>query len=261
MRTAVGNMYDRTGSHLLSFFGLIVLLQPVCLAFNIDTADPSIYYGDENGFFGHKVLQVSAGEDKGILVTASLQQNGSGTVCRYMTHANSCFTPQEAMPGRLFGWSIAEEPTRSRFTLNPGPVITHDLQPPAGILFSDQDCTKKTVDLVFLFDGSGSMTRDEFNQSKEFILDIMNSIKNSSIKFAAVQFSSQPRKVFDFNDYHSGKATKLLRNEPFMQSITNTYRALQYTLWVETNLFLPLHEIALFQGYSRIYINIYMKGI
>ncbi|XP_059903388.1 integrin alpha-L-like [Gadus macrocephalus] len=228
MRTAVGNMYDCTGSHLLSFFGLIVLLQPVCLAFNIDTADPSIYYGDGNGFFGHKVLQVSAGEDKGILVTASLQQNGSGTVCRYMTHANSCFTPQEAMPGRLFGWSIAEEPTLLR--LNPGPVITHDLQPPAGILFSDQDCTKKTVDLVFLFDGSGSITRDEFNQSKEFILDIMNSIKNSSIKFAAVQFSSKPRKVFDFNDYHSGEATKLLRNEPFMQSLTNTYRALQYTL-------------------------------
>ena len=44
------------------------------------------------------------------------------------------------------------------------------------------DCTKKTVDLVFLFDGSASMTRDVFNQSKEFILDIMNSIKNSSIK-------------------------------------------------------------------------------
>jgi hypothetical protein len=67
--------------------------------------------------------------------------------------------------------------------------------------------------------------------------------------------------VFDFNDYHSGEATKLLRNERFMQSLTNTYRALDYTLWVETNLFLPLHEIALFQGYSRIYINIYMKGI
>ena len=44
------------------------------------------------------------------------------------------------------------------------------------------DCTKKTVDLVFLFDGSGSLTRNDFNQSKEFILDIMNSIKNSSIK-------------------------------------------------------------------------------
>ena len=83
----------------------------------------------------------------------------------------------------------------------------------------------------------------------------------SYFQFAAVQFSSQPRKVFDFNDYHSGKATKLLRNEGFMQSITNTYKALDYTLWVETNLFLPLHEIALFQGYSRIYINIYMKGI
>ena len=44
------------------------------------------------------------------------------------------------------------------------------------------DCTKKTVDLVFLFDGSASMTRDEFNKNKDFIVDIMNSIKNTSIK-------------------------------------------------------------------------------
>ncbi|CAL8270100.1 unnamed protein product [Gadus morhua 'NCC'] len=247
MRTAVGNMYDRTGSHLLSFFGLIALLQPFCLAFNIDTADPSIYYGDENGFFGHKVLQVTAGEDKGILVTTPLQQNGSGTVCRYMKHTNSCFTPQEAMPGRLFGWSIAEEPTRSRFTIC-SPSVAHECYDNSylsgqcyqldakleSVLPSFkpafQDCTKKTVDLVFLFDGSASMTRDEFNKNKDFIVDIMNSIKNTSIKFAAVQFSSQPRKVFDFNDYHSGEATKLLRNERFMQSLTNTYRALDYTL-------------------------------
>uniref|UniRef100_A0A8C5F7V6 VWFA domain-containing protein n=1 Tax=Gadus morhua TaxID=8049 RepID=A0A8C5F7V6_GADMO len=216
----------------------VSLLQPFCLAFNIDTADPSIYYGDENGFFGHKVLQVTAGEDKGILVTTPLQQNGSGTVCRYMKHTNSCFTPQGS---RLFGWSIAEEPTRSRFTIC-SPSVAHECYDNSylsgqcyqldakleSVLPSFkpafQDCTKKTVDLVFLFDGSASMTRDEFNKNKDFIVDIMNSIKNTSIKVTKL-FRSQPRKVFDFNDYHSGEATKLLRNERFMQSLTNTYQA------------------------------------
>ncbi|CAL8237626.1 unnamed protein product [Lota lota] len=186
-----------------------------------------------------------------ILVTAPLQQNGSGTVCSYMKHTNSCFTPQEAMPVRLLGLSIAKEPTRSRFTIC-SPSVAHECYDNSYLngqcyqlnenveLMSNfkpafQDCTKKTVDLVFLFDGSASMTVEEFSKNKDFILDIMNSIKNSSIKFAAVQFSSTSRKVFDFNDYQNGKATELLKAEPFLRSLTNTYRALKYTL---DNLFL-----------------------
>ncbi|CAL8331196.1 unnamed protein product [Merluccius merluccius] len=58
----------------------------------------------------------------------------------------------------------------------------------------------------------------------------MNSIKNSSIKFAALQFATRIHKVFDFNEYQEGKATKLLDAEPFMKALTNTYRALKYTL-------------------------------
>ena len=44
------------------------------------------------------------------------------------------------------------------------------------------ECTKKIVDLVFLFDGSGSMTTDEFDKNKGFINNIMTTLKNSSIK-------------------------------------------------------------------------------
>lgn len=44
------------------------------------------------------------------------------------------------------------------------------------------ECTKKTVNLAFLFDGSESMTTEDFNKNKVFIKDIMNSLKNSSIK-------------------------------------------------------------------------------
>ncbi|XP_040002029.1 integrin alpha-L-like [Xiphias gladius] len=92
------------------------------------------------------------------------------------------------------------------------------------------ECTKKTVDLVFLFDGSGSMTEDEFTKNKDFIVDIMNSLKNTSIKFAAVQFSSNHRKVFDFNDYQAGSALDRLHKEPHMKSLTNTHRALKFVL-------------------------------
>ncbi|KAK0154214.1 Integrin alpha-L [Merluccius polli] len=181
------------------------------------------------------------------LVTAPLQQNGSGTVCSYMSKTNSCFTPQEAMPFRLFGLSLAEDLT-PRFTIcSPNLVnecysnsylsgqcykLYEKLQKNKNESFRPdfQDCTKKSVDLVFLFDGSGSMSQKDFEKSKAFIKDFMNSIKNSPIKFAALQFSTKTHKVFDFNEYQEGKATKLLDAEPFMKALTNTYQALKYTL-------------------------------
>lgn len=44
------------------------------------------------------------------------------------------------------------------------------------------DCTKKQVDLVFLFDGSGSMTEAEFKENKNFIKKIMDSLEGTSFK-------------------------------------------------------------------------------
>lgn len=120
------------------------------------------------------------------------------------------------------------------------------------------------MDLVFLFDGSRSMTTAEFTKNKDFIVDIMNSLQNTSVKvtalwqyysihsiyllndiymlyqycimlsaffqFAAVQFSLGCNKVFDFNDYQEGRALDKLRNEPHMKSLTNTHRALKFVL-------------------------------
>ncbi|KAM9363267.1 integrin alpha-L-like [Symphorus nematophorus] len=89
---------------------------------------------------------------------------------------------------------------------------------------------EKTVDLVFLFDGSGSMTEGDFNKSKDFIVDIMNSLKNTSVKFAAVQFSTDSRKVFDFNDYQAGRALDKLMKEPHMRGVTETHKAFKFVL-------------------------------
>ncbi|KAJ0050840.1 hypothetical protein NL108_008186, partial [Boleophthalmus pectinirostris] len=91
-------------------------------------------------------------------------------------------------------------------------------------------CTKKTVDLAFLFDGSLSMTAEEFETNKVFIEDIMSNLKNTSIKFAAVQFSSTVQTVFTFNDYTNGTASSKLKKEPQLRELTNTYRALNFVL-------------------------------
>ncbi|RXN39515.1 integrin alpha-L-like protein [Labeo rohita] len=74
------------------------------------------------------------------------------------------------------------------------------------------------------------MKAHEFQMNKDFIKNIMKTLSNSSIKFAAVQFSSDIRTVFDFNDYQNGFAEEKLKNEAHMKSLTNTYRAINYIL-------------------------------
>ena len=130
----------------------------------------------------------------------------------------------------------------------------------SALYLSPTECTKKKVDLVFLFDGSESMTGDEFNKNKGFILDIIKLHQKSSIKvkkcytrflnttvqqpnanqihfwfppqFAAVQFSKESRTVFDFNDYQKGTAEGKLRKEQHFQSLTNTHKAIDFVLCV-----------------------------
>ncbi|KAK2815604.1 hypothetical protein Q5P01_026071 [Channa striata] len=232
---------------------MVALAIRVSLSFNIEMTTLSVYNGAKEDFFGYKVLQFTSGTNKGIIVTAPLHLNGTGEVCKYIPNQREqCVSPtdisfkNQTIPVKHFGLTIAAHPTGSQFTVCT-PSIAHEcnensylnsacynmkedfkLVPPLTPAF--QECTKKTVDLVFLFDGSASMTETEFNKNKDFIVDIIDSLKNSSIKFAAVQFSSDSRKVFDFNDYQAGTALRKLTEEAHMKSLTNTHRALRFVL-------------------------------
>ncbi|XP_042559776.1 integrin alpha-L-like [Clupea harengus] len=93
-----------------------------------------------------------------------------------------------------------------------------------------KECTKQKVDLVFLFDGSLSMKNKDFVTSKEFIKTIMKSMSNTSIQFAAVQFSKVFRTVFTFKDFQDNKAFKKLDDEEQMKSLTHTHGAMHYAL-------------------------------
>ncbi|XP_071772136.2 integrin alpha-X [Centroberyx gerrardi] len=246
----MGEMSELGRNSLLTF--VVAVAISVSLAFNIDMANHSMYTGKKD-FFGYKVLQFMSGQNKGVLVTAPLQQNGSGKICRYESEESyDCFTPpalslaNTTIPLKHFGLSIAEDSTHSQFTVC-SPSIVHEcnensylnsvcyqfndqLQPVSNFTPGFQACTKKMVDLAFLFDGSESMTTAEFEKNKDFIIDIMEKMKNSSIKFAAAQFSSDPRKVFDFNDYQKGTASDDLKREVHMKQLTNTHKALRYML-------------------------------
>ncbi|XP_053711012.1 integrin alpha-M-like isoform X2 [Synchiropus splendidus] len=232
---------------------LMLAVSAVSWSFNIDTTHPKVYSGEKDDFFGYKVLQLTSGPTKGIIVTAPLQLNGSGAVCRHdFTQAPRCFHPKELplesnnVPVKHLGLSIAEDPSLSQFTVC-SPHVAHecyensyvnsvcynlknDLQEVESFKPVFQDCTKKVVNLVFLFDGSGSMGEIDFKKNKDFILNIMSSLGDTSIKFAAVQFASEHRTVFTFNDYTNGLAQEKIEREPHMMSLTNTYAALEFLL-------------------------------
>ncbi|CAK6975744.1 integrin alpha-D [Scomber scombrus] len=225
----------------------------VSLAFNLDTANPEVYEGEREDFFGYKVHQYTSGKDKGIIVTAPLKLNGSGGICKpRQNQTPECFNPKgdpfrnTKVQVKHLGLSLAVNSMSSEFTVcSPSVVhecdensylnsvcykITDQLQQISSFKSGFQECTKKTVDLVFLFDGSESMTTAEFGKNKDFIVEIMNSFGNSSIKFAAAQFSTDTSKVFDFKDHAAKTSGTKLTAEPHMKGLTNTHKALKFVL-------------------------------
>uniref|UniRef100_A0AAZ3PVY3 VWFA domain-containing protein n=1 Tax=Oncorhynchus tshawytscha TaxID=74940 RepID=A0AAZ3PVY3_ONCTS len=220
------------------------------MAFNIDEANPKLYKGEEQDFFGYKVLQFISGKEKGVMVSAPYQKNGSGGICRCAqdrTNCTDCYTPQETVTIKYIGLSMVAQSTSPPTFTACSPGLAHEcdgnsylnsicyqfnsqLQITSNFTPAFQECTKKIVDLVFLFDGSASMTTEEFDENKGFINNIMTTLKNSSIKFAAVQFSSNTRTVFNFRDYQEGRALTKLWKEEHMADLTNTHKAIDFVL-------------------------------
>uniref|UniRef100_A0A3B5LVR3 VWFA domain-containing protein n=1 Tax=Xiphophorus couchianus TaxID=32473 RepID=A0A3B5LVR3_9TELE len=163
---------------------------PITSAFNIDTTNSTVLPGKKEDFFGYKVLQYESPKNKGPSLAHPCDEN---------VYLNSlCYNFTDDFE------------------------LTSSFKP----LFQ----SKAVVNLVFLFDGSESMTTTEFNKNKKFIIDIMNQLKNTSFKFAAVQFSTLCRTVFNFKDYADGTAQDKLTNEVHMKGLTNTHKALNFTL-------------------------------
>ncbi|XP_036420533.1 integrin alpha-D [Colossoma macropomum] len=229
---------------------LVLLFYAVSVSdgFNIDVTNPERFSGSEEDFFGYRVLQYQSDTSKQIIVSAPLKANRSGAVYSCMLNATNCnLIYQQDDNGQFFGMSMAVRSTPSGGLTSCSPSLAHDcdgnsylngicyhfngqLQPIANNTVAFQECTKGVVNLVFLFDGSSSMKTSDFNKNKEFIWNIINQLKDSTIQFAAVQFSGVPRIVFHFNDYKNGTAKKKLDEEEHMKDLTNTHQAIDYVL-------------------------------
>ncbi|XP_073716199.1 integrin alpha-M [Misgurnus anguillicaudatus] len=216
-------------------------------AFNMDTEHSLTFNGKQEDFFGYSVHQYQSENGKEIIVGAPLN-NSTDRIYTCLTNLRAC---RPLRPGsesnRWLDLSTAVSSSGTTSITSCSPFLAHEcdgnsylngicyqynssLQPDSNFTTGFQECTKREVNLVFLFDGSESMTKEHFNLNKDFIINIMTKLSNSSIKFAAVQFSKSFRTVFDFNDYQNNLAKEKLMKESHMHEITNTHGAIKYTL-------------------------------
>ncbi|XP_053085746.1 integrin alpha-M isoform X2 [Pangasianodon hypophthalmus] len=229
---------------------LFMLLCAVSLSdgFNIDVLNPEQFIGNKEDFFGYRLLQYQSDKMKQIIVSAPLSANRSGAIFKCTVEKGNCshlYQP-DLKAIRFFGMSMAVRTSPSATLTSCSPSFTHECDGNSylnGICYqfnsklntvtniaAFQECTRGKVNLVFLFDGSSSMQASDFDKNKKFIWDVVTKLKNSSIEFAAVQFSKTFSTVFTFKDYVNGMAKKKLDEEKHMKSLTNTHKAIDFTL-------------------------------
>ncbi|XP_077094004.1 integrin alpha-L-like isoform X2 [Siphateles boraxobius] len=231
--------------------GILLMWASLSEAFNIDTEHPLRFNGTAEDFFGYSVYQSEFENRKQIIVGAPLKGNSTGEMYMCTVDLQSCTPLRWYHPGsesaRFFGMSSAVSSDAVGRLTSCSPYLPHEcdgnaylngvcvqfnssLQAVSNFTAAHQECTKREVNLVFLFDGSSSMKSREFEMNKKFIKDVMRKLSNSSIKFAAVQFATKFTTVFDFNDYQNGSAEDKLMKESHMKALTNTHGAINYVL-------------------------------
>nr|XP_012619679.1 integrin alpha-L isoform X4 [Microcebus murinus] len=235
-------------------------------SYNLDVRHvQSFSFAPAGRHFGYRVLQVGnrqqwAGEDLGnsisqvrflirVVVGAPGEGNSTGNLYQCQPGTGNCLPVSLSgsnYTSKYLGMTLATDPTGgSILACDPGLSRTCDqntylsglcylfrqnLQDP--VLQGRpgyQECIKGNVDLVFLFDGSGSLQKDEFQKILDFMKDVMRKLSNTSYQFAAVQFSSTYKTEFNFLEYIKTKDPDvLLANVQHMLLLTNTFGAINY---------------------------------
>ncbi|XP_068092359.1 collagen alpha-4(VI) chain-like [Hyperolius riggenbachi] len=85
-------------------------------------------------------------------------------------------------------------------------------------------CSHQALDLVFLIDGSASITPSDFDMSKSFMKEIVDSfnIAQDRVRIGVAQYSDNPQKEFFLNE-HFSSATMKQHMDRIVQLKQNTY--------------------------------------
>ncbi|KAL1788084.1 integrin alpha-D [Sigmodon hispidus] len=226
------------------------------LGFNLDTEKPTHFHMD-GAEFGHSVVQydgswVVVGAPKEIRAT-----NQMGGLYRCGYHIGKCEPVHLQVPSATVNMSLglsltaATNPSR---LLACGPTVHHTCRENiylTGLCFllsssfqqnkrfpaSQQECPRQDQDIVFLIDGSGSISPKNFGTMLKFVRAVMSQFHQPSTQFSLMQFSSTFRTHFTFNDFISSSSPlELLDSVRQLGGYTHTATAIKLVI---TKLFTP----------------------
>ncbi|XP_041672429.1 integrin alpha-M-like [Cheilinus undulatus] len=222
------------------------------LCFNINPVAWRTLEKDAAGF-GYQIVQ----RNRDLLVSAPLEQHQSaerGQIFKCTTtdcNPLPLRTPDFAVNMSL-GLTMTSDPATQN-TLVCGPTIPKDCETITmydGVCLeigtsnavlgsmpsSGKECQNQ-ADITFLMDGSGSVNGPDFNEMKNFVMDICNALPRRLVKFAVVQFSDrfqihsylttidpstllqQMRQITQLGGYtHTATAIRRVVNEVFIES-------------------------------------------
>ncbi|XP_028697010.2 integrin alpha-X isoform X3 [Macaca mulatta] len=231
----------RTRAALLLFTALAT-----SLGFNLDTEELTAFRADSAGF-GDSVVQYA---NSWVVVGApqertAANQTGGLYQCGYSTGACEPIglqVPPEAVNMSL-GLSLAATTSPPQL-LACGPTVHHGCGRNmylTGLCFllaptqltrrlpaSGQECPRQELDIVFLIDGSGSISSGNFAKMMNFVRAVINQFQRPSTQFSLMQFSSKFDIHFTFEEFRrTSNPLDLLASVHQLTGFTHTATAIQ----------------------------------
>uniref|UniRef100_A0A7N9D9P1 Integrin subunit alpha X n=1 Tax=Macaca fascicularis TaxID=9541 RepID=A0A7N9D9P1_MACFA len=231
----------RTRAALLLFTALAT-----SLGFNLDTEELTTFRVDSAGF-GDSVVQYA---NSWVVVGApqertAANQTGGLYQCGYSTGACEPIglqVPPEAVNMSL-GLSLAATTSPPQL-LACGPTVHHGCGRNmylTGLCFllaptqltrrlpaSGQECPRQELDIVFLIDGSGSISSGNFAMMMNFVRAVINQFQRPSTQFSLMQFSSKFDIHFTFEEFRrTSNPLDLLASVHQLTGFTHTATAIQ----------------------------------
>ncbi|XP_055993651.1 integrin alpha-X-like [Sorex fumeus] len=231
---------------------LMVLTSSFC--FNLDTEQPTIFRLYRPGF-GHSVVQYTYSRASYLVVGAPQEitaANHTGGLYRCDYLKGTCEqiflqVPQEAVNMSL-GLSLAAD-TRSSQLLACGPTVhqacrenlyltglcflmEHNFSTVKMLPNVLQECPRQEQDIVFLIDGSGSISSENFKKMLTFVKSVIMQFPRPNSQFSLMQFSHKFTVLFTFEEFTSkSDPLKLLDQVQQLGGATFTATAIQWATY------------------------------
>ncbi|KAM4756037.1 integrin alpha-L-like isoform 1-T1 [Cyanocitta cristata] len=224
--------------------GALVAELPHIGAFSIHPAPHRVLTTGGSRSFGHQVLPLDGAR---VLVGAPSEVGDGGRLFQCVVQSGECQEVElEGNSTRThIGMALARD---GDGTIACGPGFTHvcdrnmyvsgvcllldpQLRLRRELMPGRQGCQRAPVDLVFLFDGSSSMSPSQFGAIRDFMVDVMEKLENTSIHFGAVQFSDGVQTVFTLEEFVAKpRPRELLRGLKQRGGLTDTFAAIGFVV-------------------------------